>query len=246
MKGTNVRSKYAAVRTALQGPVRRCSRAIRFPVRRKAHHAEKDGRRGNARKGVAAHMTGFDQGRFEALVLWIAHETKDDPNFGRTKLAKVLFYSDFDAFREDGAPMTGATYARYPYGPFPVELERTEKSLVAAGDADLKDDVPEGEEKKLYPLRDPPDVHALFDQWQITNVSAYITRFSNQSSGQVSDDSHKLPGWLMVAARKPIPYETAFLPTEPPSDDQVQRGLRLARRRGWLTDDGWICERESP
>jgi hypothetical protein len=40
----------------------------------------------------------FDEDRFRELVLYIAHKTKDDPTFGRTKLAKVLFSRDFVAY----------------------------------------------------------------------------------------------------------------------------------------------------
>jgi len=187
----------------------------------------------------------FNAARFEALVLWIAYETKDDENFGRTKLAKVLFYSDFDAYRTDGTSLTGATYARWPFGPFPRELEKVEQELAASGRVSLDYDVPEGEEKKIRPLAEQPDIASLFEPWQVANVRLYISQFRRQSAQHVSDVSHEHPGWLMAGQFKPIPYGTSFLPVEPPRDDQIERGERLARERGWLTDDGWICERRS-
>jgi Protein of unknown function (DUF4065) len=185
----------------------------------------------------------LDRQRLEALVLWIAAETKDVKSFGRTKLAKVLFYSDMGAYRHASTPLTGATYGRWPFGPFPQELEAVEQDLAAAGKVILDYEVPEGEAKKIVPLVDPPDVSKLFEPWQLALVRIYIQQFSEQSSQQVSEESHLLPGWRMAGEYQPIPYETAFLPDGPPRPDQIERAKELARERGTLTDDGWIWER---
>lgn len=46
----------------------------------------------------------FNRERFEALVLYIAWKTRDDPEFGRTKLAKVLFYADLETYAATAGP----------------------------------------------------------------------------------------------------------------------------------------------
>jgi hypothetical protein len=43
----------------------------------------------------------FKRERFRTLVLYIAWKTREDAEFGRTKLAKVLFYSDLATFAGD-------------------------------------------------------------------------------------------------------------------------------------------------
>jgi hypothetical protein len=187
----------------------------------------------------------FDRDRMEALVLYIASATKDDKNFGRTKLAKVLFYSDFGAFRDDGKPLTGATYERWQFGPFPRELPRIERELQRAGLVDLAYDVPDAEEKKIVPTGSPPDVHSVFEPWQITLVDMYIQQFREQTAREVSDESHQHLGWRMAEERQTIPYEAAFLPEGPPRRDQVARAKEIAREQGWFTREGWIWERDS-
>lgn len=186
----------------------------------------------------------FDPDRFEALVLYIAHQTAGDDRFGRTKLAKVLFYSDFDAYRSGGQSLTGATYARWPYGPFPRELEEIEQQLEADGKVELDYEVPQGEEKKIRPLAPEPTLNFL-EPWQVQTILVYIRQFRDQPTGQVSAESHDHFGWLMAGKFKTIPYGASFLPLSPPRADQMQRGEELARERGWLTDEGWIWERES-
>jgi hypothetical protein len=156
----------------------------------------------------------------------------------------VLFYTDFDSYREAGTALTGATYERWRFGPFPRELVALEAELEDSGKASLNYDVPEGEEKKIIPRVGTPDVRALLEPWQVELVHSYIRKFREQTSREVSDESHQHPGWRMAQELQAIPYETAFLPLEPPRRDQVERAKRIAREQGWLTDDGFVWERK--
>ena len=44
--------------------------------------------------------------RFKALVVYISHQCLDDPTYSLTKLFKILFYSDFEAYGRHGVPIT--------------------------------------------------------------------------------------------------------------------------------------------
>jgi hypothetical protein len=195
-----------------------------------------------------ARAPSFDTERFEGLVLFIAHSRKDDPAFGRTKLAKVLFYSDFDAFRDQGTPLTGAHYIRMPFGPFPAELEATERSLERDGFVALDYAKGEYEEKKIIPRTDGDYERAavrLFDPWELKLVSNWMEHIAAASAREISRLSHHHPGWILAGdTGKPIPYETAMLPQEKPTAESAERAKELARERGWLTDSGFIWERD--
>jgi hypothetical protein len=175
-------------------------------------------------------MPDFDAKRFDALVLFIAHETKDDPRFGRTKLAKVLFYSDFDAYRDEGDSLTGATYIRMPRGPFPKELRGAELRLEHSGQVRLDYDTEEGEEKRIIPLVPPDDAAVLYEAWQLAHVRLWTTKIKEEgSTKRVSTRSHEHPGWMLAKADGVvIPYESVFAPDCPPSDEAVEFGRRLA------------------
>jgi Protein of unknown function (DUF4065) len=174
-------------------------------------------------------MTDFDAKRFDALVLFIAYETKDDPRFGRTKLAKTLFYSDFEAYRDEGKPLTGATYIRMPRGPFPKELRSAELRLERAKCARLDYDTEEGEEKRIVPLVLPHDAEALYESWQLVHVRLWIGRIKEGSAKRISDRSHEHPGWILAKEDGVvIPYESVFAPDHMPPDEAVELGRRLA------------------
>lgn len=191
-------------------------------------------------------MPKFDRKRFEALVLYIAWRARDDPKFGRIKLAKALFYSDFDVYLDAGSPLTGATYIRLPQGPFPRQLDDAEQSLSQSGLVRLEHDAEEFAEKRIIPLGQPPDLGDMFEPWQLLVVDGWIAAISRNTARVTSDVSHKHPGWRLAGKTGiEIPYETAFLPQGPPSAQDAERAVALGRKEGWLNDDGWVWEREA-
>jgi hypothetical protein len=187
----------------------------------------------------------FDRERFEALVVFIAHRRKDDAQFGRTKLAKALFYSDFDVYRDTGVPLTGATYIRMPFGPFPQQLDETEKALADRGVVYLDYVKDVYEEKRIVPLSGQPSLEGLFEPWALRLVGVWTDRVAAATAREISRLSHHHPGWLMAQdTGERIPYETSLLPQERPTGQDVEAAKRVARERGWLSDAGWKWERE--
>ena len=64
----------------------------------------------------------FDSRKFRDLALYLAHRSKDDPNFGMVKLQLMMYYCDFIAYHRTGKSITGATYVKRPFGPAPKEF----------------------------------------------------------------------------------------------------------------------------
>jgi len=186
----------------------------------------------------------FNPEKFEALVLFIAHRRKDDPRFGRTKLAKALFYSEFDVYRDQGASLTGATYIRMPFGPFPQQLEETEKALADRRVVYLDYVKDVYEEKRIVPLGPEPDLNGLLEPWVPHLVGLWTDRVASATAREISRLSHHHPGWLLARnTGEPIPYDTALLPQERPTGLDAERAKQVARDRGWLSDAGWLWQR---
>lgn len=189
--------------------------------------------------------TEFEPARFDAMILYIAHRTQDRLDFGRTKLAKVLFYSDFEVYRDQARSLTGATYKRMPFGPFPRELEDAEERLRSRRQAVLDYDKDQYEEKRIKPCGTPPDLTRWYEGWQIATVDIWTDRVAAATARQISDLSHRHPGWRLAGETgNDIPYETALLPGQDrPSGQDRQRAEQIARDRGWLGERGWVWER---
>lgn len=183
----------------------------------------------------ADHSPKFSAGRFDELVLYIAERTQDDKEFGSTKLAKVLFFSDLEAFRDLGEPITGAEYQKWTYGPYPPQLKPARLGLEHASRARL---IKGGDHQadRLIPTRiRPADLRAVgITPEQQAIVDAWISRIEQETANAISDFSHEHPGYQMVDDNEPIPYESAFLADRPPTDDELASATRVARERGWL------------
>lgn len=64
----------------------------------------------------------------EKLLNLIIYFVKNTKHCGKTKLFKLLFFSDFQSFKETGKSITGLKYFTWPHGPAPVELANEFKS----------------------------------------------------------------------------------------------------------------------
>jgi len=177
----------------------------------------------------------FSHKRFDELVLYIAERTRDDENFGSTKLAKVLFFSDFQAYRELGDPITGAEYQKWAYGPYPPQLKPARQGLEHASRARL---LKRGgyQADRLVPTRiRPADLRAVgITAKQQAIVDRWIERVERETANEISDFSHEHPGYQMVADNEPIPYDSAFLADSDPIAIELETALGVARERGWL------------
>src|ERR1039457_718351 len=76
----------------------------------------------------AARFNSADR-KLTELVLYVARLSEDDPNFGATKLNRVLAQIDFGYFREYGVPVTGQEYQHLNRGPGPRRLKPVRERL---------------------------------------------------------------------------------------------------------------------
>lgn len=165
--------------------------------------------------------------KLKELLLYVAQKSFDDPDFGATKLNKILYYSDFLAFGQLGHPITEATYQRLDHGPVPLplltvkqELEREQAAEVIA--------VPRFNrtQKRLIPKR-----RARLDAFsadEIALVDEVIDALRGYNAVAVSELSHLEKSWQLVDDREEIPYEFVFLSSEPLTPDDVRRGQEVA------------------
>jgi len=127
----------------------------------------------------------------------------------KTKLNKLLFYSDFKHFKDYTVSITGARYAHLPYGPAPdgyssflAMLQEGEKSIVTE-ERMFNDHVGE----VLIALRSP-DI-AAFSSSEIKVLALVKERFDSYSAKQLSDLSHKEKGYLETHDGELISYDHA-------------------------------------
>lgn len=164
--------------------------------------------------------------KIQELIVYIASRGSGDPRLGRTKLAKLMFLADFEAYAVRGVSISGATYRKRPYGPMPDEELLANRELVANSHIEIRDETYFGYRQKKVVAKREPDLSA-FSPDELEIVDRVIDRHWEDSATFLSDLSHEHPGWKLCAYDEVIPYGSVFWPTEPPSDRDIARAMKL-------------------
>lgn len=175
----------------------------------------------------------FKREKFVELMLYFSKRGLDEQLIiGSTKLNKLLFFTDFRAYAELGEPITGAQYQKLEWGPAPRKLLPIRQDLIQEGAARFQDRPQEDWNDVLEPLRDP-DL-SLFSQDELRIAAEVFDELRQFNATAASDYSHlRSAGWKVVDLKDDIPYESAFVMTDPAPPEAIELGRELAARHGW-------------
>lgn len=163
--------------------------------------------------------------RLRELMLFVAERCQDDPNFGVTKLNKILFYCDFMAFAKFGKPITGISYNKLPFGPVPTGAESTRWQMEKDEDMFVTSEgYTPGRTKRIVARRDAN--LNLFSGPEIALVDGIIEALSGATGSELRDLSHGM-AWQSVELHQAIPYEAVFVSDEPYTEEDVARAHEL-------------------
>lgn len=166
--------------------------------------------------------------KLRELILYYARRSEGDETFGKTKLNKLLFYADFDAYLSLGRSITCQEYVKQPRGPVPSRVNSMLSEMEASGDLVLIERQYFGlVQMRPYARREPS--LSLFSGPEIALVDQVLTRFWGRSAADVSELSHDFIGWKVYGMGETIPYETALVDDGPLTEAQIAFGQALAQ-----------------
>jgi hypothetical protein len=170
--------------------------------------------------------------KFRELILHVARETEADPKCGKTKLYKILFYSDFWAFQKLGHSLSGQEYHKLKNGPVPKQALPVISGMARSGECAWAAREYFGRpQQKLIALREPS--LADFTGEEIAIVQDVIRLLLHLDAAEVSDLSHRFLGWQLAEDGETIPYSTVVLGApRPPTQEETEYGRRLALELG--------------
>ena len=170
--------------------------------------------------------------RMRELILYVSARCADDPTFGAAKLNKVLFFSDFIAYRVHGKALTGVEYQKLDTGPAPRCLLPLREEMIRRGEAELQ--VVQDHERSQHRLIAKRDADLSgFTEAEIAVVNEVIRQLTDATAVQVSDLPHRLVGWQLAEPGETIPYELALVGLgAPTSQEAIEYARTLQRRAG--------------
>lgn len=168
----------------------------------------------------------YDSDKLRELVLHISRQSEGDPCFGAVKLNKILFYSDFLAYRQFGRAITGAEYQKLNHGPAPRQLKPLCERMRRENALAVRDSEYGGyKQKRTLALREP--ILGKFTAVEIALVDRIIQNLWGKNATEVSELSHRFVGWSLAKLGETIPYSAALLTKRDPTEKERMHGLKL-------------------
>ena len=130
---------------------------------------------------------------------------------GKKKLAKLLYFADFDFYEKVQKSITGDVYHAFPMGPVPsaleeITVEMTKKKMLGV------EQVKEHEgynATEIYKCLINPDL-SVFDEEEKKMLDRIVVKYGHLTGKQLEELSHAEAPYVGTELRKEIPYELAF------------------------------------
>lgn len=155
----------------------------------------------------------FNEDKFKELVLYIAEHTADQFDFGATKMAKVLWKSDFAANALLGEPITGATYQKIDYGPGAKEYKPILDSMIDDNVVAKSYSTIGGYPSTKIVALKKADV-SKFSTEEISLIDSVIHLISKLNTHQIKELVYKNMGVKVANLYDEIPYLSELFPSE--------------------------------
>ena len=144
----------------------------------------------------------FDYEKTCAMVLFFAHKNTD---LLKTKLMKLLNYSDMIYYKENGISMSGLRYAHHKYGPVPENFDILLGKMAADHIAHIEVLYDNGYEKhQVVPDSNIP-VGMITDD-ELNVLEKIYEKFKDFGSVEISNYSHKEKGYCETKQGEIISY----------------------------------------
>ena len=149
---------------------------------------------------------GFDYEKLCAMVLFFANKSTE---LLKTKLMKLLNYSDMVFYNENGISISGLRYAHLPYGPVPDNFDIILGKMAADHLAHIEVIYDGAYEKhQVIPECDVPE--GILSDAETEVLNRIYEKFKNFGSVEISDYSHKEKGYNATKTGQIISYAYAM------------------------------------
>lgn len=147
----------------------------------------------------------FDFEKFSAMVIFFANKSE---RLLKTKLLKLLNYSDMVFFKENGISISGAKYVHLPYGPVPQNFDLLFGTMSATHVAHIEVEYEGGyENHEVIPECEVPK--NVLSEKELEVLERVYNKFKNYGSVEISNYSHNEKGYTMTNQGEVIPYSYA-------------------------------------
>lgn len=148
--------------------------------------------------------------KYKNAVLYLCWKLKGEVR-GKKKLAKLLYFADFDLYEKSQKSITGDVYRALPMGPVPSALEKitaemTKKNMLGIDQVEEREGYNPTE---VYKCLTEPNL-SVFDDEEKKMLNRIVVKYGHLNGKQLEELSHSEAPYIGTELRNEIPYELAF------------------------------------
>jgi uncharacterized protein YwgA len=152
----------------------------------------------------------FDRDKFKALLHYVVWSVGVRQGFGAARLYKVLWFSDADAHARFDEPITGESYVREKYGPFPRHVLPVIQELIDDGSIRCRNgsyfNMPI---QYFYSLKNPDKLSPNPLHKEIVEHWIKIISNEHHRATSISTETYDY-AWKMADIGEELPYHAIF------------------------------------
>ncbi|OGY43045.1 MAG: hypothetical protein A2Y67_02115 [Candidatus Buchananbacteria bacterium RBG_13_39_9] len=148
--------------------------------------------------------------KYENAILYLAQKLGGEVH-GKKKLAKLLYFADFDFFEKYEKMLTGEVYKKLPMGPYPEHLETILENLSKEGKLDIKltEEYQNYKPTEIYKNLKDPDV-SVFDPQEKEMLDRIVLKYGQLNGKDLENLTHAEAPYIGTESNNEIMYELAF------------------------------------
>ena len=149
--------------------------------------------------------------KYQNTVLYLCQKLKGEVR-GKKKLAKLLYFADFDFYEKNQKSITGDVYKAYPKGPLPSMLNEIITEMTRKGALKIETVKEWGEEyapTEIYKSMIKPDM-GVFEPEEIKMLDRVARRYGHLNGEQLAELSHAEAPYAAAEAYQEVPYEFTY------------------------------------
>jgi uncharacterized phage-associated protein len=147
---------------------------------------------------------------YENAILYLCQRLEGGVR-GKKKLAKLLYFADFDLYEKIQKSITGDVYRAFPMGPVPSALEDVTAEMIRKKMLSLEriEERAGYNPTEIYTCLSEPDL-SVFDDEEKRMLDRIVVKYGHLTGKQLEELSHAEAPYIGTELRENIPYELAF------------------------------------
>ncbi|MFA6097274.1 MAG: Panacea domain-containing protein [Candidatus Paceibacterota bacterium] len=153
-------------------------------------------------------MAKINEKKYKEIILYLAEKLGGEIK-GKKKLAKLLYFVDFDYFEKFNKSLTGDVYKALPMGPFPITMEKVLADMNGK-EIDIKQEKERADFNPTEIYKARRKIERNFSKEEHEILDRVILKYGHLSGKQLEDLTHAEAPYIGTAPNQEIAYELAF------------------------------------